>query len=132
MSQENVELTYRAFEMFNRRDLDGFLALMAEDVRVVPQLAPIEGRYDGHDGIRRWWKSLFDGIPDFTTEVVEVRDLGDDLILAEVRQSGHGAGSTVGFKQTTWSPARWRQGECIWWGVFLTEGDALKAAGLSE
>ena len=26
MSQENVELSYRAFDAFNRRDLDAYLA----------------------------------------------------------------------------------------------------------
>jgi ketosteroid isomerase-like protein len=30
MSEENVDLTYRVFDAANRRDLDGFLALMAE------------------------------------------------------------------------------------------------------
>jgi hypothetical protein len=30
MSEENVDLTYRAFDAANRRGLDGFLALMAE------------------------------------------------------------------------------------------------------
>lgn len=34
MSKANVELAHRAFDMVNRRDLDGFLALMAEDVKV--------------------------------------------------------------------------------------------------
>ena len=39
MSQENVKLTYRVADAVNRRDLDGFLALMATDVRSHPQLA---------------------------------------------------------------------------------------------
>jgi ketosteroid isomerase-like protein len=32
MSQENVELMYRAFDAFNRRGLDAFVALMDDDV----------------------------------------------------------------------------------------------------
>ena len=32
MSQENVELTYQAYDAFNRRDLDAVLALMDADV----------------------------------------------------------------------------------------------------
>ena len=82
MSEENVELTHRAAETFNRRDLDGFLALLAEDVRADPQLARMEGGYRGHAGIRRWWDALLDEIPDFTAEIIEVRDYGDDLVLA--------------------------------------------------
>ena len=132
MSQENVELTYRVADAINRRDLDGFLALMAKDVRSHPQLASAEGAYKGHDGMRRGWKSLFGGVPDFTTELIEVRDLGDDLVLAVVRNRGGGAESAVPFEDTTWLPARWRQGKCVWWGNFLTEAEALAAARLSE
>jgi ketosteroid isomerase-like protein len=87
MSEENVELVRRAADAFSRRDLDRFLALMAEDVGANPQLAGIEGGYHGHDGIRRWWNTLFDLIPDFTSEVVEVRDYGDDLVIAAMVRS---------------------------------------------
>ena len=42
MSQENVELTYRAIDAFNRRDLDAYLALMDDDVEAVSRLGAIE------------------------------------------------------------------------------------------
>ena len=82
--------------------------------------------------MRRAWKSLFGGVPDFTTELIEVRDLGDDLVLAVVRDRGHGAESAVPFEDTTWLPVRWRRGKCVWWGNFLTEKEALEAVGLRE
>jgi ketosteroid isomerase-like protein len=132
MSQENVDFTYRAFDMVDRRDLDGFLALMAEDVRAESRLAFLEGGYHGHDGIRRWWKNIFDAIPDFAFEVVEVRDLGDELTLAVLHNRGHGAVSATPFEGTNWLSIRWRQGECVWWGSYLTEEEALEAAGLRE
>ena len=58
MTQENVELTRRAFDAFNRRDLDAFLALMDDDVEAVPRAGAIEGEssFRGHDGVRRWWE----------------------------------------------------------------------------
>ncbi len=43
MSQENVELTYRALDAFNRRDFDAFLALMDDDVEVFSRLSPWRG-----------------------------------------------------------------------------------------
>ena len=132
MSHENVELAHRALDSFNRRDSDGFLAVQAENVRADPRLAAVEGGYHSHDGIRRWWKSLFDGIPDFTMDVVEVRDLADDLVLAVAHSRGHGAESATPFEDTIWVPIRFRRGKAVWWGVFLTEGEALEAAGLSE
>jgi hypothetical protein len=128
MSEENVGLAQRASQMFNDRDLHGFLALMAHDVRFQPQLGPSS---DGHNGIRRLWDSLIEG-GDLTVEVIEVRDLGGDSVLAAVREHGHGATTGVGFQQTAWVPSRWRQGECVWWGVYLSEQDALKAIELSE
>jgi ketosteroid isomerase-like protein len=132
MSQENVKLTYGAIDMINRRDLDGFLALMAEDVKADPLLAGIEGGYEGHDGIRHWWKSVLAAIPDMTIEAVEVRDYGDELVLAVVHIQGHGAESATPFEVTTWMPIRIRQRESVWWGNFMTEDEALEAAGLRE
>jgi SnoaL-like domain len=105
---------------------------MAKDVRADSRLVLMEGGFRGHDGIRRWWKNLFDEIPDYTLEVVEVRDLGDDLVLAALHARGHGAASATPFEETTWMPARWRRGECVWWAVFLNEEEALEAAGLTE
>jgi ketosteroid isomerase-like protein len=125
MSEENVERAQRASEMFNRRDLHRFLALMAEDVRFEPQMGP---RFEGHDGIHRLWNSLIGG-PGFTVEVVRLRDLGADLVLAAVHARGEGVGTS---EQTYWVPSRWRQGECFWWGVFLDEQEALKVLGLRE
>ena len=132
MSEENVELTYRAAETFNRRDLDGFLALLAEDVRADPQLARMEGGYRGHAGIRRWWDTLLDEIPDFTAEIIEVRDYGGDLVLAVLQNRGHGAESAAPFEQTTWMPIRIRQGKCVWWGNYFDQEEALEAAGLRK
>jgi ketosteroid isomerase-like protein len=43
VSSENVELTHRVHDAFNRRDLDGFLALMDPDIQVFSRLAAVEG-----------------------------------------------------------------------------------------
>ena len=131
MSQENVEMTYRGIDAFSRGDLDALLALMDDGVEGVPRAARMEGSYHGHDGVRRWWATLHEVWPDYTTEVVEVRDLGD-LTVAAVRQRGHGAGSDIPMDETSWQVGRWRRGKCVWWGSFDTLADALEAVGLSE
>jgi ketosteroid isomerase-like protein len=131
MSQENVELTYRAYDAFNRRDLGAFLTLMDDDVETVSRLVAMEGAYRGHDGVRRWWRSLFDAFPDWTNEVVEMRDLGD-LTVTRLHLRGHGAGSDVPLDETIWQVVRWRQGKCVWWRTFFTRDEALEAVGLSE
>ena len=62
MSQENVELYYRAADAFNRRDLEAFLALMHPDIKIESRLVVMEGGYQGHDGVRRWYGSLDAGV----------------------------------------------------------------------
>jgi hypothetical protein len=61
-----------------------------------------------------------------------VRDYGADLVIAVINQQGHGAASATPFDQTTWLPIRVREGKCVWWGNYMTEAEALEAAGLSE
>jgi ketosteroid isomerase-like protein len=133
MSQENVELTYRAFDALNRREFDAFLALMDDDVEVVPRMSAIEGEsgYRGHDGVRSWWNSLLDVFPDYTMELVDVRDLRD-LTFATFHARGHGAGSATPTDQPAWIVIRWRRGKGVWWRTFNARAEALEAVGLSE
>jgi len=131
MAQETVELAHRAFDALNRRDLGAFLALMDDDVEAVPRLVAMEGGYHGHDGIRRWWQNLLDAFPDYSVEVVEVRDLGDLTFIA-LRNRGHGAGSDAPIEHRLWMLAEWRQEKVVWWRTYGTEAEVLEAAGLGE
>ena len=74
---------------------------------------------------------MFDVFPDYTMEVVEVRDLGD-LTFATFHARGHGAGSATPTDQATWMMVRWRRGKCVWLRTFDTRAEALEAVGLSE
>jgi ketosteroid isomerase-like protein len=131
MSQENVELVHRVLDAFNRRDLDAALALVEGDVEFGSRIAAMEGGFHGHEGIRRWWRTILDASPDRTIEVVEVRDLGD-LTLTRARARGHGGVSQIPYEETIWSVARWHRKKAVWWGVFPTRAGALEAAGLRE
>ena len=131
MSRENVELHYEGLDAFNRRDVDALLALMDANVEANSRLVAIEGGYHGHDGIRRWWANLLDILPDWTIEVVEVRDLGD-VTLAVLRNRGHGAGSDIPIDQRLWQVAEWRDKKVVRWTSHETEAEALEAVGLRE
>jgi ketosteroid isomerase-like protein len=131
MSQENVKLVRRAFEAFNRRDLDTMLALADEEIVVESRLATMEGGYHGLQGVRRWWADTFDVLPDYEVEVDEVRDFGD-VTLARLRAHAHGAESAAPLEEVIWNVARWRAGRSTWWRNCMTEEEALEAAGLSE
>jgi hypothetical protein len=57
MSQEKfVEVVQRAFEVWNRGDIDAYLAHLCLDVEAVPFGAALEGKVcRGHDEVRAWW-----------------------------------------------------------------------------
>jgi len=130
MSQENVELTYRVHDAFNRRDLLGFLALMDDEVEAHARLAAVGGGYHGHEGVRAWWEDAIRVI-DLQTRVEEVRDLGE-VTVVRVRAFGEGADSSATFEQTVWQALRWRDGKITGWQTLRTEAEALEAVGLRE
>ena len=133
MTQENVELVHRVADALNRREIDAALAIADPEIEYSPRLVELEGGgpYRGHDGIRRWWESWLRTPPDFSAEIEEVRDFGGATI-SRTRFRAHGIGSGAAIEQTLWQYAEWRQQKCVRWRTFLTEVEALEAAGLGE
>ena len=118
MSQENVELYRQGIDAFNRRDLDAFLALAHPDVVGVSRVLAIEGgSYRGHEGTREWWNNLLDVFPDFTIEVVSVRDAGQ-LTVSELRNRAHGEGSAAPLEEFIWQVSEWRNGQVVRWQMY--------------
>ena len=131
MSQQNVELRYRAADAFNRHDLDALLALCDPDLVFISRhlgLETGERVLHGHHGVRIWWDSLLGIFPDFRTELEEVRDLGD-VTVTRHHLEGHGIGSGVPMEQTNWDVTKWRGEKAIWWRAFRTEAEALESVG---
>jgi ketosteroid isomerase-like protein len=132
MSQENVELYTRGIDAFNRRDLEAFLALAHPDVVGISRVLAIEGgSYQGHDGVRDWWKELLGVFPDFTIEIVSVRDAGP-MVVSGLRNRAHGEGSAAPLQELVWQVSEWRNGKVVRWQMYASEQDALDAAGLEE
>ena len=133
MSQENVELHYRAIDAFNRRDLGAYLALNDAQVEFTPYEVWVQGGepYRGHAGVRRWWEESFAVLPDLRAEVNEIRDFGDRTFVRG-RLYGQGAGSGASIERTMFLIIQWRDGKQVWWSAFGSEAEALEAVGLSE
>jgi hypothetical protein len=133
MSEENVELTYRVIDAFNRRDLRAFLALMDPEVESIPYEVFMEGgsSYLGHAGIRSWWEDTFAVLPDLRAELYEVRDLGDRTFVHGCLR-GQGAGSGAPIERTMWLAIEWRDKKEVWWCAFGSQAEALEAAGLGD
>ena len=131
MSQENVDLAYRLYEVVSQRDLEALLRLTDEAVQWLPVLASMEGGYHGHDGVRRWWEQISDTVPDFAVDVEEIRDLGDRT-LASFRIHGHGSGSGAPMDQELVQVIAWRHGKAVRLESFRSKAEALEAVGLRE
>jgi len=128
VSHEDVELFRRAIEAFNEGDLDAFLPFFDTDIVASPRLAPIEGVYRGHDGVRLWWESLHGTFSDYQSEVVAVRDLGN-VTLAELHNRGRGVESETPVEQRSWHVTEWQASRVVRWTAYGSEADALKARG---
>jgi ketosteroid isomerase-like protein len=131
MSQENVDLLYRAFDAWTRHDLAQALAGSHPDVEITPVMGAASTTYRGHEGMRTWAHDLFSTFPDFSAEVLQARDLGD-FVLGTVRIHGQGAGSDVSSEQTVWYATEWGGGKLLWYHAYESEDEALEAVRLRE
>jgi ketosteroid isomerase-like protein len=126
MSQENVEAARRAYDAFNRRDLDALLAVMDAEVEFSTRFVG-GGSYRGRDGVRLWWDDLLKVFPDFMVEVTDVDDL-DDLTINAVRVRGHGMDSETPFEEDIWQVGKWRNGKAVSWRSYGSRREAREAA----
>ena len=137
MSQENVEISRRIFEAFNRTFTEAtndLYALLDPDVEWIPIMAILEGTtYHGHEGVRQWFEDVKRDWAEFEGRPEEFRDLGDDRVLALGSWHARGRGGEVllDIPQAAWL-IQLRNGKAIRLQTFTERKKALEAAGLSE
>jgi ketosteroid isomerase-like protein len=133
MSQENVEAAQRAFDAFNRGDIEAVLQELDPEVEWHSGvLVPFEGEgkiYRGHEGYRDLWRDLHGAFAEFHLQYSEIRDLGDRIVAI-------GRAHTRGMKSgvETESPICWvvdmKNGKASRVLTYLDPKEALEAAGL--
>ena len=135
MSQENVKAFKRAIQAYNRRDIDAFLEEIDPEVELHGALQPLLQSeatvYQGHEGVRQWVRDIDEALADIRLELPEIRDLGDRIVaIGWIRARGKASGAE------TESPfgcvLELKNGKATRVVSFLSEAEALEAAGLSE
>ena len=115
MSQENVDIVRRAFEAFNRDDIDAVVADFAPDCEYIPSGA-IPGVTDlsrGPEGYKRFVRLAFrDEFDDAHLEIHELIDAGDHVFVSlNIRGRGKQSGAETSWH--LWNVWRLRDGKVV-------------------
>jgi len=133
MSQQNVETLRRAYEAFDRGDLDAAVADAHPDVEYISSGA-IPGQGDvarGSEAYKRFISWLSDVFEDARLEPKEFIDAGD-RVLGGFTLSGRGKQSGIKTSWTMWQVWTLKDGMFVHGQGFTTRDEALEAAGLRE
>jgi SnoaL-like protein len=82
--------------------------------------------YRGHQGVRKWWKSVRAVFSELWAESIDLQEVGEDQILARICLCGTIADTKI--EQTIWQVLRVRDGKVVKWAVCRTKAEALEAA----
>ena len=109
-----ADIYRRAVEAFNRRDLDGWLAFMDEDIEIESRFSRLgDTRFRGHESIRQWWDDLGDAWDVLEVVPEEVRESAPDETLALIHLNGRGRGSGLEVREPAAHRVRYRDGKWV-------------------
>jgi ketosteroid isomerase-like protein len=133
MSQENVEIIRRSLEGFNSREFDAAVELWDAECEWIPAMAGAveDNVYRGHVALRRYFDELFESFSEVRVDDVELKDLGN-RVLVLYKLSVRGRDSGVAVDQPGGTVYHLRGGKIVHGRSYLSHGEALEAAGLSE
>ena len=124
-------MVQRAFEAWNRGDIDAFLAHLCLDVEAVPFGAALEGKVcRGHDEVRAWWQTQSEVWERLLLCAEEFKQVGTELVVSGRWEAVGRSGVDM------YAPATWvfgfRDGKIAYWQAYTSRAGALEAVGVSE
>jgi ketosteroid isomerase-like protein len=129
VSADRAALLREAYERVSRRDLDGFLTVVHEDVVWVEQMLPETKVFHGHEGVREWFDQVTQVVTWGTLEFVSLEESGDDAV-SEVLVRTTGIGSGVDVTATIFHVIRFRDGKIAEITALPDREDARRAANI--
>jgi hypothetical protein len=84
-----VDRLRRGYELFNRDGVEGIIDLLDPEVTWIPQEGDARNPYLGHDGIRRWYRSVESSFDLLRFDPEGVIDLGFPRPLRARRRAAH-------------------------------------------
>jgi ketosteroid isomerase-like protein len=130
MSEENIEIVRQAVEAFNARDRDRLLGLMDPEIEFRSVFE--RKTYRGLAEMVQYREDLDATLEEFHSEDDRFLDAGQDRVVYLYRVVGRGTGSGVPVSRENAILWRLRNGKLLKGEVYLDQGEALEAAGLSR
>lgn len=127
-SEKKLATFRQVVDLWNQGKIEEVLRWVDEECELVSRLSALgEGAYRGHEGVRRWSSHFKSAFPDWQSEIIELRMVGE-ATLARLRVGGHGGESRVPVEETVWQVIEWRGDKITHMGTFTSEAAALEAA----
>lgn len=135
MPRENVEIVESIFAAWNNGTLENVLPFIAEDIEWVE----VEGRpeleggdFRGQVRVRSMLESLFDTWEHYRLEPESVRAVGEDRVLAVLREVARGRASGASVESRWGYVMRVRDGKLTRVDAYRDPDKAREALGLAE
>ncbi len=131
-----MEVVAAVIAALNARDTQAVDALFDDEVEWRPALTAgggVEGSvYRGKSGMIKYVEEADIGFAEMRLEVERIVSVGTDRVFYRGRLIARGSASGIELDVPTWGLWKLRDGKLIRGDGFLTEAEALEAAGLSE
>jgi uncharacterized protein len=134
LSRENVDIVRQVMDAEGRSDEAAIFALYDNDIEwdVSHFGGPVAGQVGtlrGHDGVRSWFRTWYEGFEDVRYELEELIDAGEHVVLVI---SQHARGRASGVEVSTRMFGAWtmRDAKVVRVAWFQDREEALEAVGL--
>jgi ketosteroid isomerase-like protein len=132
MSQENVEIVRRCFELFGRGETEALLAHIDPAIETIePREIPGSSTYRGYEGLALAYEHWAAQWADFRVELEELVDAGSDVVAIS-HHHGKGRTSTIPVGGLVAYVFTVRGGRLVRMRIFNSKSEALEAVGLGE
>jgi ketosteroid isomerase-like protein len=132
MSQENVEIVRRGYELVSRADVAGLLELVDPECELHENvLAPDAAVYHGPEGVRKWLEASLEAFREFRFEPERFIESGD-WVVAPVHAHGRGRKSGAEFTARYVTVFKLRGGKVVFLASYADLPEALGVVGLRE
>jgi ketosteroid isomerase-like protein len=131
MTEGNLELIMRGFELWNRGDIEGTLGLIQPDVewRAGDVILDADAVYRGHEGVRRFWTDFMGAFEAISVEPLDQKAAGDEVVIKARFQARGREGVTADLE--VYQRYTLRDGKLARFEAYPSWEDALAAAGLA-